>query len=335
MRKILAVLVATWLAVTFMLPVFAQTVQPQPNSMSVLSARGFTGLLETGDISIIFRWSVDYSDNYTSANYTALNPASLAILFQLLDPTGTTVMSTATPYVYAPFETNGYNEGVSSFYFSAADAATIGANYLIRIVQSPVYFATPTSLTYTMTAADWTNTTEGDLYDYVMQTCDYLLAEYPTVTLKTSTDVGLVFSTYGESYFRAAIPGIQSLCPALFYVQDYTPSEMTVTPYTSTIQDQYSIRMQGSEIKRGADRLGAHFGLTGYFFLGMGILVACIGCGVFTSKKGWGLEPGLIGASLISVMGAVLIGNAVFTIVMIATLVAVIALMFTFVGRRA
>jgi hypothetical protein len=93
--------------------------------------------------------------------------------------------------------------------------------------------------------------------------------------------------------------------------------------------------MQGSEIKRGADRLAAHFGVTGYFALGMGILVACIGCGVYTSKKGWGLEPGLIGASLLAIGGALLIGNAVFTMVMIGTLIAVIAIMFTLVGRRA
>jgi hypothetical protein len=335
MKRILAVLGVMFLSLTWALPVHAQTVQPQPDSMSVLSVRAFTDLVETGDVSIVFRWSVDYGDDYTAANYTALNPASLAIIFQMYDPTGATLLSTATPYVYGPFATNGYNQGVSSFYFTAADLLPEGLGYLIRITQSPVYFTTPVSTTYTMTGNDWTNSTEGDMYDHVMQLCDYLLAEYPTVTLKTSTDVGLVFSTYGESYFRAAVPGIQALCPALFYVQDYIPTEMTVTPYDSTLQDQYSIRMQGSEVKRGADRLMAHFGLTGYFGLGMGILVACIGCGIYSSRKGWGLEPGLIGASLVAIGGALLIGNAVFTIVMIGTLIAVIAIMFSYFGRRA
>ena len=334
MKKILALLFAAFLAISGVLPVFAQTVQPQPDSIALLTTRAFVDLVETGDTAIIFHWSFDYGDNYTAANYTALNPASLAIIFQMYDPTGATLLSTATPYVYAPFATNGYNQGMSSFYFSAADALPPGQAYIIRITQSPVYFAVPTTVDFTMNPA-WTDTTEGDMFDYVMQTCDYLLAEYPTIPLKTSVESGMVLNTAGSAYFYGAVPGIQTLCPALFYVQDYTPAEMAVTPYDSTLQDQYSIRMQGSEIKRGADRLAAHFGLTGYFALGMAILVICIGCGIYSSKQGWGLEPGLIGASLVAIGGALLIGNAVFTIVMIGTLIAVMAIMFSYFGRRA
>jgi len=332
-RKLFAVLFAAALALTW-LPVFAQATQPQPTSMEVLSAHAFTNLVETGDVSIVFRWSVHY-EGYSEAEYSDnLSPASLAILFNMYDTDGTTLLRTTTPYVYAPFETNGYEQGMASFYFPASENLTTDQGYFIQIAQNPTYFTSANTTSYTMTGTDWQDDTEADMAEWMLGQCDYLLAEYPDVTLKTATDIGIVFSTLGAQYFLAAIPGIQTLCPALFYVQDILPEEMP-TSYDSTLQDQYSIRMQTSDIKRGADRLGTHLGLQGYAVLGFGFLIACIGTGVYTMKKGWGLEPGLVGASIIAVAGAVLIGNAVFTIVMIGTLIAVIALMFTFVGRRA
>ncbi len=333
MKRLALVMLAGIMALVWALPVLAATYITQPTSMGVLSAKAFSDLAADGDTSIIVHWSIPYGtgDNITYPEV----PASLSILIQFVSIDGTTVLGTASPFVFAAFGTNGYYQGVSEFYFTSTDNLTSGGAYQIRIVQSPIYYETPVSTSYTMAATDWLSTSEVGFYNHVIQLCDLLLAAYPNVALKTSTDVGLVLSTYGESYFRAAMPGIQTLCPQLFYVQDYQPSEMTVTPYDSTLQDQYSLRLQGSEIKRGADRMASYFGVTGYFVLGMVILAACIICAVWTMKKGWGLEPGMIGASIISICGAVVLGNAVFTIVMIGTLIAAIALMFTFFGRRA
>lgn len=330
MKRLLVAVLLAVMGVAMLAPA-ALAYVTQPTSMGVLSVKGYTDLAETGDVSIIVHWSIPYGTS--NVTYPEI-PASLSILVELLSANGTSVLASAPPYVFAPFGTNGYYQGVSAFYFNAADNFTAGGAYQVRISQSPIYYQTPVTTSYTMAAADWTDDTQDDFYAHFLQLCDLLLAAYPTVALKTSTDVGLVFSTYGESYFRAAVPGIQALCPQLFYIQDYMPTEMP-SSYNSDLQDQYSIRLEGSEIKRGADRLGAKFGVTGYFILGVLVLVACIGCGVFTMRKGWGLEPGLIGASIIAEGGAVLIGNAVFSVVMAAALLAMIALMFTFVGRRA
>lgn len=336
MKRLVAVLLAGVFVLLTVLPVLAQATQPQPDSMAVVSAHGFKDLAETGDVSVIVHWNFKYPDDYTSDNYSDLAPASLAFQLDLYDTDGTTLLGTASPYVYAPFLTNGYQTGVSAFYFSAADNVSADEPYVVRLQESALYFASPATANYTMTVAtDWANSDADGMYSHVIQLCDLMVAEFPLISLKTATDVGVVFSSYGEAYFRAAIPGIQTLCPQLFYIQDYWPEEMTVTPYDQTLQDQYSIRMQGSELMRGSTRLGAHFGVTGNFVLGFFILGACIGCGVVTMKKGWGLEPGLVGAGIISLAGAVLIGANVFTIVMVATLIAVIALMFSFFGRRA
>ncbi len=337
MKKVFAVLAAFVIAGAMVSPVFAQTtMQAQPDKMEIKSARGFYNLAEQGDAAIVVHWNVDYGDNYTTANFTKLAPASLAIELQMYDTDGTTLLRTAKPYVYGPFQTNGYQQGVSYFYFSASDNLVVSQPYQVRIQESGLYFDNITSTSYTMTVAtDWKDHTQDDMYDHFIQLSDLLLAEYPLVPLTTSTDIGIVFSTYGESYFRAAIPGIQTLCPKLFYVQTYAPTVMPTTPFNSSLQDLYSIRMQGSEIKRGADRLGAHFGITGYTVLGLFCFGLCIGSCIFTMKKAWGLEAGVVGATIIALCFAVLIGNAVFTVVMVMTLIAVIALMFTFVGRRA
>ncbi len=336
MKKVIALLVAAVLSLLWVLPVFAQATQPQPEKIQILSVRGFYDLAQTGDAAIVVHWNIDYGDNYTSENFTDLAPASLAMALQLYDTDGTTLLSTVHPYVYGPFQTNGYQQGVSYFYFPSTSNMTPDEPYVVRIQESAAYFATPTSANYTMiVATDWAKHTQTDMYDHFIQLCDLLLAEYPTIMLSTSTDIGIVFSTYGESYFRAATPGIQTLCPTLFYVQTYLPTPIPTTAYDSTLQNLYSARLQGSEIKRGADRLAAHLGLTGYAVLGFVIVILCIVCGIYTHKKGWGLEPGLIGSSIICLAGSVLIGNGVFTVTMIATLVAVIIIMFTLVGRRA
>jgi hypothetical protein len=331
-KKLAAILVATMLALLAVGPVFAVVID-QPDSMAIISARGFTDLAETGDVAMVFHWDIPYyGDNGT---YPII-PASASIVFQLYAADGVTLLNTAAPYVYAPFLTNGYRQGVSVFYFTAADAITPGGAFQIRIQQSVTYYATPTSTTYTMTAGDWANDTQADMKAYVLALCDSLLLEYPTVTLASATDIGKVLGTYGDAYFTGAIPGVRMMCPALFYVQDYVPAEMAISPaYDSTLQDSYSIRMQGSEIKRGADRLGTHFGLTGYFILGSVFLVASIACAVLTMRRGWGLEPGGVAASIICIYGAWMMGNAVFTILMIMTLIGAMAIMFTFVGRRA
>lgn len=314
----------------------SQDIIPPPDEAeSIISIRIFKDMVETGDVSITFHWDLPYADNGTYPD----TPASQSIMFQLVDTDNTTILSTAEPYVYAPFQTNGYGKGVSAFYFNAADNLTWGQAYNIRVVQNPTYFTSPTSIQQTISGTDYSSATtqaesREEMKEYYLDLCDLLLAEYD-INLSTSTDTGIVLSTYGESYFRAAVAGIQMLCPTLFYVQDYSPVEMTVTPYDSTLQNTYSLRMATSEIKRGSDRLMAHFGLTGYFFMGLLILVGCIISGIFTTKKGWGLEPGLIGASIISIGGAVLMGNAVFTMVMIIALVATMAIGFTYFGRRA
>ncbi len=334
--KIFVSILLALLAVYITTPgVLAQDWETPPTAMEIINCQAYQDMAEDGDISIVFYW------NLIADNYSDMSPASQTILFQLIDTDNTTVLSYSVPYVYAGFQTNGYGHGVSAFYLAASDNIAWGQPYYIRIVQSPVYYESPGTYYRTMSAADWSDAasqseSREEFKDYILQLCDLLSGVYTTLSFKASLENGLFLNGLGESYFRATVPGIQILCPELFATQVYDPEEWDNTsPYDLSLQETYSARLQGSEIKRGADRLGEHFGISGNCIIGKCLLSCCIGLGIYTSKKGWGMEPGMVGASILAVGGAVYMGNAVFTMVMIATLLAAIAIMFQFFHKKA
>jgi len=330
MKRVIAAVLVALILIGIASPLALAFIAP-PESIGIISAHVFQDLAETGDTSIIFYWAIPYP----SDNYTGLPPASLSIFFQLTDPTGTTVMQTTQPYVFAPFGTVGYGYGVSSFYFSAADTIVDGGAYQIQLIESPSYYETPASTSHTLTSTEWEGTTQGDMYNQFIQLCDILLGDYPSVALKSSTGSGIVLSAYGESYFRGAVPGIQTLCPKLFIEQVYSPVAMTQVPYNNSLQELYGLRLEGSEIKRGSDRIGAYFSVTGYFILGIFTFVCCLILCIFTMKKWGDLYSGMIASVILCIAAAVLMGNAVFTIVMIGALISAIAIFFQFFGKRA
>lgn len=331
MRRIIAAVLIAFLLIGIVSPLALAYIDP-PESIGIISAHVFQNLAETGDTSIVFYWAIPYP----SDNYTGLPPASVSIFFRLMDPTGTTTLQTTQPYVFTPFGTVGYGYGVSDFYFTAADNFTMGSACQIELVESPQYYAAPATTSHPLTTDDWSTPTQAKMHDYFITLCDLLNARYPTiVSLKAASSGGTVLSALGENYFDGAVPNLQILCPILFLQQQYSPVGMTTTPFNSNLQNQYSVRLQGSEIKRGADRIAAHVGLTGYFVLGFAVFIGCIGLCIFTMRRQWGVEPGMVASAILVVAGAVFMGNAVFTICMIGALIAGIAIMFQFHGRRA
>lgn len=87
----------------------------------------------------------------------------------------------------------------------------------------PVYFTGLSAFSYTLTADDYTAATsqednQDELKELVLLWCDRLdsIYEETGVILKTSSDAGMVLSSYGESYFTGAIEGLQAICPDLF-----------------------------------------------------------------------------------------------------------------------
>lgn len=320
------------IVLAFATPALAYLAAPD-SPMTFPSVRVFQNTVEDGDVAIIFEYNIPYS-SYPDT------PASLSIVFRCYSPDGTTLLNTATPYNFTLFETHGYGHGVGVFYFPASENLSWGGAYILNIQQLPLHYNPTDSISYTLVSADYSSATlqadsQYDVYNYLLGICDEFQDYYPDVGLKSTTDTAIVLSAYGEAYFRGAIPGLQLICPQLFLVQTYVPEPMTTENYTMALGEQYKERLLGTDIERGAERLGDYFGVGGYFVLAVLTFGLALAAPIWTSRRGWGIEPGLAVAAAIVICASLLIGDAVFTIVMIASLIAAMAVMYVFLLKRA
>ena len=306
-----------------------------PDSISIHSQHVYRNLAETGDMLVVFNWNWSYSDNYTGITH----PASETVMLRLYDTDGSTILATSTPYVFSPIETYGYGNNVGAFYFSAADNVTWGQAYTINIQGAPAFFSGNATYNQTLTPSDYTlETTQeanrNELYAYVMLLCDRFNTLYD-IELKTSSDSGVVLSSYGELLFRGAVDGLQTLCPQLFFIQVYIPETMEVQAYDTSLGTTYTNRLSGTDLENGFERLGNLMGgmssslAAGLLFL-VGIMALCI----VVARKGWPVELGIGGGILVGIVAALIVGDVMFTIVMIGSLVAAIGIFYLLTFKR-
>ncbi len=324
--------------VIMLLAVFAEPVLAyltNPSSMSIESVRSFRNCAVTGDTAIVFHGKVAFAGAYPTT------PASGTIGIRLYN--GTTLLKSTAPYVYSLFETYGYGDFISVFYLTTSDNITWGSSYRINMCGYPAFFTGLTDVDYYMAVSDWNSaatdqTTQRDeFYDYIIELCNEFQGIYPDVPLKTTTDGEIALSVYGESYFLGAIPGLYAICPQLFFSQIYVPTPMDVQPYTNDTGDQYGERTEEgkSDIKRGADRLAATMGAGGKTLLVFVILAGCIGICVWTMRSGWGIEPGIALSVAVGIFAALWLGDTMWSLIMIGSLIGVMGIMFIFFQKRA
>jgi hypothetical protein len=306
-----------------------------PSGINVPSARAFRNLVEDGDMAIVFHYEIDYGVDIPEVL------ASASWIFRLYSEDGNTLLSTSTPYVFSSFNTNGYGNGVGSFYFTHTGNPGWKGLYRINLFGVPLYYNPIESFTYSMTSADYVSATtqesnRNEMFLYVLSLCDTFHGIYPTLNLASSTDVGRVLSDYGDVYFRGAVPGIQAMCPQLFFVQVYIPETMTTEEYNLSLQETYTQRLVGTDLMRGAERIGDLLGgMSGIFVFGIFTFIVCIGSCIVTMRKGWGIEPGMLASAGLTILAALLLGDIMFTLVMVGALIAGMAIMFILFFKRA
>jgi hypothetical protein len=330
------VLRATILAVVFLavvaLPVYGFLTNP--TSMEIKSARAFRNLAENGDIAIVFHAKEAFASYPTT-------PASSTIMYRLNSSNGT-LMKTASPYVFSLFENYGYGDAVSIFYFAPSENCTWGGAYNINILGLPAYFTGLLDVNYSLTTADWntaaidTTTQQEEMRDYIFGLCDDFQGIYPDVPLKTTTDGDISLSVYGESYFIGAIPGLNSLCPQLFFSQIYVPQVIATDNYTMEQGEDYGHKTDSkSDLVRGADRIGALFGIGGKTLFVILVNVAAVLLCVWTNSRGWGIEPGMATSVVVGIFIAYWLGDTMWSLLMIGSLVLVMAIFYIIFLKRA
>lgn len=298
-----------------------------PDSISVVSVFVARNTVVDGDMAIVFHYNIEY-ETYPD------DPASDTIIFRLYDPTGTYILASKSPYVYF---NNGYGNGVASFYFE--ESPTWGLQYKINITGSPVFFdPLPSEYNYAIPNSSYCSSSNQSvnqefMASYIITVCEQLQIAYEDYTLYGSTDTGVVLSSLGELYFRGAIPGIQSMAPSLFLTQAYVPE----TEYIDTDlgqADTYAERLEDTDIMEGLDAIGDEAGIPGEAVAGGGVFIVCIGAVIFTTRKGWGVNPGLIVSAILLAASAVILGGANMVVGIVLALIAAILIFFMIFFKR-
>lgn len=211
--KLIKLVLCIFAALAFIPAGTAHAADEQPTTASLEDIEIFTDLLVTGDFLAVVPYDITFpTDPDAGIDDT--------YIFRLLDPTGTTELGTNTAVTTY---NNGYGLGVVSFYIE--DGMTANTSYIFRIQQNPGYYPTPEYWDIAINPSNYSIEADQSaaLKAKIIDTATLLTPEF-SVSLLTTTESGsTVLSTYGEMYYLAAIPGLQSMCPSIFGVQLENP----------------------------------------------------------------------------------------------------------------
>jgi hypothetical protein len=314
MKKLTIALIIGLLAATIVLPVSVYAVDPDdPDALEIPANFMFVNrsVIETGDTVFYCLYNLDYTvaglpDDNANINY----------IFRLIDSDGTTERGQALPY---PYKDQGYNWGVASWYFTAAQTTALltwNEIYVIRVSQNPAKFATPTEWDFNLDAAAYTLLTDMD--DNQLQMAERLelmaqeLETLWTQTLLEEQDTGTVFSSDGEAYFRNAIIGSQAMAPSIYFVQ-LVSIDTSTRVWGTSLSDDYKERLYGVDGLPGtADDNWIYTSIAGaadlvsvpsVLIVGMAVLAGCVWL-IYQSNKQWQTPmPGYAGSLLLVMAG--------------------------------
>ena len=190
-------------------PVFAVD---SPDTIDILSTNVYRNILETGDQLYIVMYNVHYTsvpDDSITVNYLA----------RLTENDGTP-LQTVPIYSDAIIPNKGYDFGLFSFYFSAADAPTWDSNYIVRLDGNPTLTwdtSVPPSVTFTN--LQWSTSTsivvKTTIASKVVTLASQLSSQW-NISLLISNSSGYLLNDSGKQYITGTIPNFTSIYPLLF-----------------------------------------------------------------------------------------------------------------------
>ena len=250
---------------------------PAPTSVTLVNYYATNNLLETGDFFLLINYNIDYSGTYPTV------PASNAFTFRLFDPTGTTEIADALPYVFTTATTgftgtNGYGKGVVAYYFNAASAPTWDLNYIIKVSTNPAVFSSPLYYDFELPSSAYQSTGDNavNLANELRVIAAGLSSQWG-IPLLTDASTTSVLTADGEGYFRNAIPGVQGLAPDIFENQQLDSPDTTETAgYNTDLSNTYQHRFDDSWVHTSLAAGADLFHLPLPLFVGIFCLAGCI-----------------------------------------------------------
>lgn len=295
-------------------PCFAD--QATPDSTPSVEVDIYGNILETNDRLFIIYANIPYGT-------TPDEPVTEAFIWSLIDTDGVTTLGTTTGF---SFVDNGYGYNVYSFYFSAAEALSWNTAYTVRLSGNPTIFDTPPVYNYPVDNADYADNTSSvrtSIAERVLYLANQLNIEWnlsASSYLTYESEIGSVLSILGESFFRNAIYGLQSLAPSCFRFNLSNVTDTTRTwdtEYTDNLSSQSTGTWVEDAQSGGAAMLNTSYDLATI------ILVVVIAVAVFFATMA--LSKGDVWASMIDA-GLVLIltsRTGMFDAVFVGLLVAI------------
>jgi hypothetical protein len=249
---------------------------PAPTSVTLVNYYATNNLLETGDFFLLIDYNIAYSGGYPTV------PASNAFTFRLFDPTGSTEIADALPYVFTTATTgftgtNGYGEGVVAYYFNSASAPTWDLNYIIKVSGNPAEFSSPLEYDFQLPSAAYQSSSDNatGLANELRTIATQLSIQWG-IPLLSDASATSVFTADGEGYFRNAIPGVQSLAPNIFEDQQEQSPDTTSASYDTNLSNTYQHRFDNSWVHTSLAAGADLFHLPLPLFVGIFALAGCI-----------------------------------------------------------
>jgi hypothetical protein len=238
-RIFISLLLALIMLVSIAFPVFAAV--DHPDSLTLIGCWAFQNLAETGDMIFLY---------YYDAYYLAGVPVEIAsdtLIIRLMD--GITEIDHALPY---PYYSNGYQEGASAIYFTAAQVTALGLHnhpYTATIEPNPLTVWVAPAPVASPCAIEWDTATTStqaktNFGNTVLAVALLLKTNWGVNMVDTQGGLNYFLTTgalSGQEYFEAIIPNLRSLCPQILKIQVSQPIYKTDLPTFTYAPDELPV----------------------------------------------------------------------------------------------
>ena len=146
-----------------------------------------------------------------------------------------------------------------AYYFNSASAPTWDLNYIIKVSSNPAEFSSPLEYDFELPSAAYYSLSNNNVpLANELRTIASDLSTQWNIPLLSDTSSTSVFTADGESYFRNAIPGVQSLAPDIFEdASQQSPDTTESSSYNTNLSNTYQHRFDDSwvhtSLAAGAD----------------------------------------------------------------------------------
>jgi len=326
-KKRLAILIAGILLLVLATPVYAITA---PDDYNITQVNVYQSCFEANDQLYLITFYIDDAPPPDEN-------ANQAWLFRLLDETDAE-LGVVAPYA-TDYNDDGYNTGLISIYFTAAEVATLGMgwdlDYTIQMTGNPAldWGGDPPAIDFDAFTA-W-STDPSEVTSRIRVVAAGFETDWTVDLIEYISGSNKLTTTYGEDYFTHVVERLRTLAPDLFS-STITSPEFEEREYTHTVSDDTEDKWGALGVDPGGlfdfTDLAALFGISRMWFTSLMYIAFALGLmGIMM----WKIESGKLATFVFGTLMVVgsFLGFMPFVAGILCGLVGALALAYTFFWR--